>query len=130
MARIRSTDTEPELAVRRLVHKLGYRYRLHRRDLPGAPDLVFPSRRKVVFVHGCFWHAHDGCKVANQPKTRQNYWRTKFEQNKMRDRANESLLRNTGWQVFTIWECETKRGDLAQRISRFLDLEPLKTNSN
>lgn len=123
MARIRSTNTQPELAVRRLVHKLGYRYRLHRKDLPGAPDLVFLSRRKVIFVHGCFWHAHEGCKVANRPKSRPEYWLEKFERNRKRDRANESSLRDAGWGVCTIWECETRSADLARRVSKFLGLE-------
>jgi DNA mismatch endonuclease (patch repair protein) len=121
MARIRSKDTKPELLVRRLLHRLGYRYRLHRRDLPGVPDLAFPGRKKVVFVHGCFWHAHDGCKVANQPKTRQPFWQSKFERNKKRDRANQRSLKQDGWEVCVVWECETKnREQLALRLSSFL----------
>lgn len=121
MARIRSKDTQPELRVRHIVHRLGYRYRLHRKDLPGVPDLTFPSRKKVIFVHGCFWHAHKGCKVANRPKTQRPFWDAKFERNKARDRANMRLLRKQGWGVCTIWECETIKANLmAKRLSQFL----------
>lgn len=121
MARIRSKDTQPELRVRHIVHRLGYRYRLHRKDLPGVPDLTFPSRRKVIFVHGCFWHAHKGCKVANRPKTRRPFWDAKFERNKARDRANKRLLKKQGWGVCTIWECETRRDSLiVSHLSQFL----------
>jgi DNA mismatch endonuclease, patch repair protein len=121
MARIRSKDTKPEMTVRRSAHRLGYRYRLHRRDLPGVPDLVFPSRRKVIFVHGCFWHAHPRCTVANVPKSRQSFWKEKFRRNKQRDRANEQLLRRAGWEVLIIWECETKDRDLlTRRLSQWL----------
>lgn len=128
MARIRSKNTKPELRVRRLVHKLGYRFRLHHKRLPGRPDLVFPSRRKVVFVHGCFWHAHEGCKVANLPKSRSEYWAAKFERNRSRDAENQKLLEEAGWRVLTIWECEIKSGAmLAVRLSRFLG--PAKMNA-
>src|SRR5258707_10618769 len=96
MARIRSKDTKPELAIRHALFGLGYRYRLHRKDLPGSPDLVFPARKKVVFVHGCFWHAHQGCSLANLPKSRTEYWRSKFERNVKRDRANTRALRTMG----------------------------------
>lgn len=121
MARIRSKDTQPELRVRHIVHSLGYRYRLHRKDLPGMPDLTFSSKRKVIFVHGCFWHAHKGCKVANRPKTRRPFWDAKFKRNKARDRTNMRLLRKQGWGVCTIWECETRRDILiVRRLSQFL----------
>lgn len=121
MARIRSKDTKPEMIVRRSVHQLGYRYRLHGRDLPGVPDLVFRSRKRVIFVHGCFWHAHSRCTVANLPKSRRLFWKNKFKRNKLRDRANEKLLRQTGWDVLVIWECETKdRALLARRLSEWL----------
>lgn len=121
MARIRSKDTTPELAVRSIVHRLGYRFRLHRRDLAGCPDLVFPSLKKAIFVHGCFWHAHEGCKVANRPKTRRPFWDDKFERNKARDKRNEAALRKAGWAIQTIWECETKSPDLvAKRVTLFL----------
>jgi DNA mismatch endonuclease, patch repair protein len=121
MARIRSKDTKPELAIRRLLFGLGYRYRLHRKDLPGSPDLVFPVRKKVVFVHGCFWHAHEGCGLANLPKSRTEYWRSKFERNVERDKANRRALRSQGWKVLTVWECEVKKSStLVGRLTRHL----------
>lgn len=122
MARIRSKDTAPEMRVRKLVHGLGYRFRLHRRDLPGCPDLTFPSRRKVIFVHGCFWHSHEGCKVANQPKSNSAFWQGKFARNKARDIMNVERLQSEGWEVLTIWECETipKSPVLSRRITSFL----------
>lgn len=127
MARIRSKDTKPEMRVRQLMHRLGYRFRLHRKDLPGCPDLVFPSRRKVVFVHGCFWHAHEGCKIANRPKSQRSFWDAKFERNKLRDAANQQALKQDGWMVCTVWECETKGlARLAFRLSKFLG--PTRTN--
>ncbi len=121
MARIRSKNTGPEIRVRQLVHSLGYRFRLHRNDLPGRPDLVFPSRRMVIFVHGCFWHAHGRCKTANQPKTHRAYWSDKFTRNKARDRANRQKLRRQGWAVLILWECQTKSCDkMRGRIVGFL----------
>jgi DNA mismatch endonuclease, patch repair protein len=123
MARIRSKDTKPELVVRRLLHSLGYRYRLHRSDLPGKPDLVFPRRRSVVFVNGCFWHGH-GCKLSSSPKTRSDYWADKISGNRARDRRNIRRLRNDGWHVCVVWECDTRASDLgglARRLTRFLE---------
>jgi len=121
MSRICGKDTKPELYVRRTLHRLGYRYRLHRRDLPGAPDLVFPSRKKVIFVHGCFWHAHENCKIAHRPKTRRIFWDAKFKRNKERDRNNAKLLKKMGWDICIIWECEIKNDDLlVKRLSHFL----------
>jgi len=108
MARIRGKDTKPELIVRRLAHALGYRFRLHRRDLPGSPDLVFPSRRKIVFVHGCFWHRHPGCKKTTTPSTRHDFWQKKFDQNVERDIRKEVQLIAAGWDVLVVWECETR----------------------
>jgi DNA mismatch endonuclease (patch repair protein) len=122
MSRIRSKDTKPEMLVRHTVFSLGYRYRLHRRDLPGVPDLVFPSRRKAIFVHGCFWHGHADCKVANVPKTRRAYWMAKFTRNKKRDEANIQRLKKAGWDVCVIWECQTKApASIAARVMAFLD---------
>lgn len=122
MSRIRSKDTKPELAVRRLLHALGYRYRLHRRDLPGVPDLVFPARRKAIFVHGCFWHGHPGCKVANRPKSRTHFWDEKFKRNRERDELNTTRLADQGWDVLTVWECETKNPvELVKNLKHFLD---------
>jgi DNA mismatch endonuclease (patch repair protein) len=124
MARIRSKDTKPEWVVRRIAHALGFRYRLHVRGLPGSPDLTFKSRKKVIFVHGCFWHAHHGCKTANRPKSRRPYWDEKFRRNVERDAINERALRQNGWGVLTIWECETKKvARLGTRIASFLGLD-------
>lgn len=124
MRAIRSKDTKPELAIRRLVHGMGYRYRLHRHDLPGRPDLVFPGRRKVLFVHGCFWHGHPDprCKRSHHPKTNRGYWAPKLRRNQERDRENRARLLELGWQVLVIWECEVEAGEgLEERISEFLD---------
>jgi DNA mismatch endonuclease, patch repair protein len=121
MARVRSKDTGPELTVRKLVHGLGYRFRLHRRDLPGAPDLVFPSRRKVIFVHGCFWHRHAACSRARTPQSNREYWLTKFSQNQFRDRRSVCLLRQAGWCSMVVWECELSDVTrLKRRIRSFL----------
>lgn len=121
MARIRGKNTRPELAVRSLAHRLGYRFRLHRRDLPGTPDLVFPGRRKVVFVHGCFWHRHSGCKRAAMPTDRQTYWQAKFDGNVERDIRKEIQLMAAGWEVLVIWECEIRNvEDVAPRLREFL----------
>ncbi|MCO5975359.1 DNA mismatch endonuclease Vsr [Ideonella sp. NS12-5] len=122
MARVRAKDTRPEFVVRRLVHGMGYRYRLHRRDLPGTPDLVFPARGKVIFVHGCFWHAHAGCALARMPKSRQDFWSAKLQGNAERDSRNMRALRRLGWGVMVIWECQLKNlPRLRARIGRFLD---------
>ena len=122
MGRIRSKDTTPELRVRRLVHGMGYRYRLHAKGLPGRPDLVFRPRRKAIFVHGCFWHRHEGCSRSQIPKTRTGFWQDKLDGNVRRDQTNEAALRSDGWGVLTIWECETKYDPvrLTRRIERFL----------
>jgi len=108
MSLIRSKNTKPERVVRSLMHRLGYRFRIHRNDLPGCPDLVLVARKQVVFVHGCFWHAHQHCKIANRPKSSRSYWNAKFKRNVERDRLNYQLLRRSGWKVVTIWECETR----------------------
>src|SRR5579863_8321987 len=121
MRRIRSADTSPEMAVRRLVHRMGYRYRLHRTDLPGKPDLVFPSRKKVIFVHGCFWHRHPACGLARLPKSRLSFWVPKLEGNRRRDLKNIRGLKKLGWAAEVIWECETKNlRELARKVHRFL----------
>lgn len=120
MRAIRSKDTQPEMAVRSLVHKLGYRFRLHRGDLPGKPDLVFPARRKVIFVHGCFWHSH-GCKPGLTPKSNQDFWLPKLGQNKVRDGKNLDALAEQGWRALTIWQCELwDSTSLRLKIRRFL----------
>ncbi|RUZ79411.1 DNA mismatch endonuclease Vsr [Mesorhizobium sp. M7A.F.Ca.US.006.01.1.1] len=121
MANVRSADTKPEMVVRRIAHALGYRYRLHIRSLPGSPDLVFPGKRKVIFVHGCFWHRHHGCSRTTFPKTREDYWNAKFSANIARDAAQATALLGLGWSVLTIWECEIRDLlALRQRISSFL----------
>ncbi|RJP34203.1 MAG: DNA mismatch endonuclease Vsr [Candidatus Omnitrophota bacterium] len=122
MSQIREKDTKPEIIIRKIVHALGYRFRLHRRDLPGCPDLVFPSRRKIIFVHGCFWHRHSGCSKSTTPTTRNDYWIKKFKGNVKRDRTNIKSLRNQGWDVLVIWECETKETEkLYENIKYFLE---------
>lgn len=122
MARVRGKNTEPELVVRRLAHRLGYRFRLYRRDLPGSPDLVFPARKKIIFVHGCFWHRHEGCKAATTPKTRRKFWLQKFRANRARDRRAREQLAQAGWSSIVIWQCETRDLDsLAKRLTSFLD---------
>ena len=123
MRAIRSKDMKPELTVRRLVHSMGYRYRLHRHGLPGRPDMVFAASRKVIFVHGCFWHQHPdpGCKLTHRPKSNLEYWEPKLRRNRERDTAHRIRLAELGWDVLVIWECEIKGADaLAPRIRRFL----------
>ena len=122
MSRIRGKDTIPELLVRSLIHSLGYRYRLHDRSLPGTPDLVFPSRRKAIFVNGCFWHRHN-CRFGRvMPKTRRSFWKKKLEGNRERDKRNRAELRRMDWCVFTVWECQLKREEwLIDRIVNFLE---------
>ena len=121
MAQIRSSGTRPEIAVRQTLHSRGYRYRLHRTDLPGKPDIVFPGRRKVVFVHGCFWHRHS-CPLARRiPNTRQDYWIPKFKRTVERDQAAVAALADMGWEVLVVWECETKDLEsLSERLAEFL----------
>lgn len=122
MALVCGKNTRPELVVRKLVFGMGYRYRLHARDLPGQPDLVFRKKGKVIFVHGCFWHRHDGCPLARLPKSRSDFWLPKLEGNRLRDKRNERALTRQGWAVLTIWECQLQETDaLRKRIRRFLD---------
>ena len=122
MARVKSKGMKPEMRVRRLLHGLGYRYRLHRKDLPGKPDLVFPSRRKVVFVNGCFWHNHDGCSKVRIPNTNRDYWVAKMERNSQRDRRNIASLESQGWRVSVVWECQLRDMSAAtHRLVAFLE---------
>lgn len=124
MSLVRAKDTKPELRVRRLVYSLGYRYRLHGAGLPGKPDMVFKGRRKVIFIHGCFWHRHEGCALARLPKSRLDFWVPKLEGNKDRDIRNQKKLSAMGWKFLVIWECEINdTGKLQKRISEFLDKE-------
>ena len=121
MALIRNKGTKPERLVRSLVHGMGYRYRLHSGNLPGRPDLVFTKRRKAIFVHGCFWHRHAGCKLARLPKSKLDFWKPKLESNRERDVRNQKALKETGWAVLVIWECElADLQTVAGRVEKFL----------
>ena len=121
MARIKAKNTGPEMLVRRLLHGLGYRYRVHRRELPGCPDIVFASRRKVIFVHGCFWHGHS-CDRGGKPKSHQDYWGPKLERNKKRDAINARELAAMGWSVLILWECEIEdKPGVTRRLVTFLE---------
>lgn len=122
MSKVKGKDTRPEMVVRRTLHRLGGRYRLHRKDLPGSPDIVMPSRKIALFVHGCFWHRHEDCKMASSPKTREEFWNAKFDANMARDRRNTERLEQIGWRVEVIWECETKKPDrLSKLLTNLLD---------
>ena len=124
MAAVGSRDTGPELKLRKMLHALGYRYRLHDARLPGRPDLVFAYRQKVIFVNGCFWHRHEGCRYATTPKTRVGFWKAKFEANKTRDVRNVKELKRLGWQVAVVWQCQLKSPKAAvSRIVKFLERE-------
>ncbi|MFC1817484.1 very short patch repair endonuclease [Thermodesulfobacteriota bacterium] len=122
MSRIKGKDTKPELVVRSLLHRLGYRFRLHRKDLPGRPDIVLRKYGTVIFVHGCFWHRHDGCSKAYNPKTRTEFWKKKFEENVQRDKRRKKEIEALGWNVLIIWECQTSDEDfLTSLISKNLE---------
>ncbi|GJE53069.1 Very short patch repair protein [Methylobacterium tardum] len=121
MSAIRGRDTKPELVVRKILRELGVGYRLHRKDLPGKPDISMSGRRKIIEVRGCFWHRHPGCRFAYEPKSRQEFWTRKFASNVERDERNDRALRDRGWQVLTIWECETAQGtSLQERVAEFV----------
>ncbi|MCE8036374.1 very short patch repair endonuclease [Halomonas sp. MCCC 1A11062] len=120
MQAVKSKNTGPELIVRRALFALGYRFRLHRRNLPGSPDIVFPGRKKVIFVHGCFWHGHD-CKRGAAPKSREDFWNEKLQKNRQRDKRNREELARLGWRTYTVWECEIKDLEgLLERLRKFL----------
>ena len=121
MARVKGKDTRPELLVRKTLHRLGYRFRLHPKDLPGKPDIVLPRHRTAIFVHGCFWHRHEGCRRASTPQTRSAFWQTKFEATLARDERQRADLEATGWKVVVVWECQTRdvdalRASLARQL--------------
>jgi DNA mismatch endonuclease (patch repair protein) len=121
MAAVHSKNTKPEMVVRKLVFGMGYRYRLHSANLPGKPDLVFPGRHKVIFVHGCFWHRHKGCRYASSPKTRVDFWEAKFDANVARDKRTNRELKELGWSVLTVWQCQLKEPEkLARKLNDFL----------
>ncbi|MGA0533487.1 very short patch repair endonuclease [Hansschlegelia sp. KR7-227] len=125
MRAVKGRDTRPEMVVRRAAHALGYRFRLHRKDLPGSPDLVFPSRKKAIFVHGCFWHGHDCARGARMPKTNAEYWTVKIARNMARDARVRGELQALGWETLTLWECELKNPDQpAEALSAFLGPGP------
>ena len=111
MSAIKSKNTKPEIKVRKVLHSMGYRFRLHRKDLPGSPDIVLPKYKTVIFVHGCFWHRHENCKYASTPKTRQEFWEAKFRENINRDKLNQENLSSKGWKIIVVWECEIKDKD-------------------
>lgn len=115
MSLVRAKNTRPEMAVRRLLHSMGYRYRLHGKKLPGKPDLVFAGRRKVIFVHGCFWHRHEGCRFSGMPKSHRDFWSEKFERNMARDRDSYVKLHEAGWKVLVIWQCELRDVEAVRR---------------
>lgn len=123
MSRVRGKDTKPELVVRRLIHSMGYRYRLHGSKLPGHPDLIFSKKRKVVFVHGCYWHRHPECRNGGRlPKSKLDFWKPKLEGNRARDLINQDLLREQGWSFLVVWECELRdREKLAEKLRTFLE---------
>jgi DNA mismatch endonuclease (patch repair protein) len=130
MAAIHSTNTRPEMAVRRLLHAMGFRYRLHRRDLPGTPDLVFGARKKIIFVHGCFWHMHSCPRGRLKPATNPDFWSEKRIRTVRRDGLNHTVLQSKGWKVFTVWECELRRvRDLSKRLVRFLETRSVKAGA-
>lgn len=121
MSRIQGSDTSPERNVRSVLHRMGYRFRLNRKDLDGTPDIVLPKYQAVIFVHGCFWHRHPHCKYAYIPKSRVDFWQKKFSENVERDRRSEKRLAGLGWKVIVVWECELKhRSELAARLAREL----------
>ena len=119
MSAIKSKNTKPEIAVRKLLHSMGFRFRLHRKDLPGSPDIVLPKYKTVIFVHGCFWHRHNNCKYATTPKTRKEFWENKFEENVKRDNLNQANLTLKGWKIIILWECQLKE-DMKKRIRELL----------
>ena len=108
MAAIKSKNTKPEIEVRKILHEMGYRFRLHRKDLPGNPDIVLPKYKTAIFVNGCFWHQHEDCKYARLPKTKTDFWKKKLEGNKQRDKVKQSQLNELGWKIINVWECEIK----------------------
>ena len=118
MAGVRQRDTKPELILRSALHRLGYRYRVNQRRLPGSPDLVFAGRRAVIFVHGCFWHDHSGCKFATKPKSQVEFWSEKFRANKERDQRNYAALKADGWKTLVVWECSLKGVNLSKTIEQ------------
>ena len=130
MKSVKSKNTRPEMTVRQTLFRMGYRYRLHYKSLPGRPDVVFPGRRKAILVHGCFWH-HHGCKIGKLPRSHLDYWLPKLEQNVRRDRANIEQLESLGWRVLVIWQCQTVDADaLGAQLTTFLDEQKIRIDTN
>lgn len=130
MSRIRSKNTTPEIAVRRLLHGLGFRFRLHRKNLPGTPDIALPKYKTIVFVHGCFWHGHS-CRDGKRPKSRQSYWLPKLERNRRRHARQARQLRRLGWHVLTVWECQTRNPEkLGERLQRAIERNARKADGD
>ena len=130
MRSVKSKNTGAEMVVRRLLHAAGFRYRLHRKDLPGKPDIVFPGRRKVIFVHGCFWHQHPNCHFADRPASNVNYWNTKLDRNVTRDTQNIAALKEQGWNVYVVWECKVRdTSQLLEALREFLNF-PAENDCN
>ncbi len=121
MSRVKGKDTKPEILVRSFLFKMGFRFRLHRNDLPGTPDIILPRHRKIIFVHGCFWHGHKNCTRSKRPAANKNFWKEKLNSNIERDQKNYKDLKNLGWEVLVIWECETKNSEkLLEKLERFM----------
>jgi DNA mismatch endonuclease (patch repair protein) len=129
MSRVQGENTSPEIAIRKLLHSLGYRFRLHRRDLPGKPDIVLPKYHSVIFIHGCFWHGHKNCQRSARPTTNVAFWYKKLDTNMLRDRQVRASLQGLGWKVLVIWECQVRSRSLADRLKRFLAPIPVQGDS-
>lgn len=124
MSRVKGRDTKPEIVVRSIIHRMGFRFRLHQRDLPGTPDIVLPRHKKVVLIHGCFWHSHKGCSRSKRPTTNVEFWNSKIEGNIERDKRSCRSLRRMGWKVLVVWQCETRNPEkLLGKLERFLDVK-------
>jgi len=128
MSKVKATNSKPEILVRKLLHRLGYRFRLHRKDLPGKPDIVLRKYTAAIFVHGCFWHHHKGCKKSKLPESNPEFWSDKIMANVTRDRRSVDALEQLGWRVFVIWECETVSSELANRLNTFLRIDNCETH--
>lgn len=124
MSSVKQRHTKPEMIVRSLLHQLGYRFRLHRKDLPGSPDIVLPKFRTAIFVHGCFWHQHENCGKSRRPSSNQDYWNTKLDENITRDKRKEKELSKLGWRVATVWQCEIRDVEtLSKKLKKLLSLK-------
>lgn len=130
MSRVHAKDTKPEMKLRKLIHGMGFRYRLHRKELPGKPDLVFPGRKSIIFMHGCFWHRHEDCGLARLPKSKQAFWCAKLEANKARDQKNISTLKAAGWRILVIWECQLRDEDRVRQVVKEFLTSYQKGNNN